>query len=122
MAETLGEKRCRFTQDLAKLIQKAKDFGYDVALDQVKRTQAEADANAASGVGIKNSLHLLGLAADLLLYRDGIYLTKDVGYEILGQWWKALSPDHRWGGDFRDAQGRPKPDSDHYSIEHGGVK
>jgi len=74
MIETLAEKRCRFTTLIGKLIEFANGLGYGVALDQVKRTQLEADANKASGKGIANSLHLYGLAADINLYRGSMWL------------------------------------------------
>jgi len=48
--------------------------GYEYAFDQFKRTQAEANANATAGAGIAKSLHILGLAVDINLYKDGEYL------------------------------------------------
>jgi len=114
VTESLSKKRQRFTRDIAKLINKAIELGYAPALDQVKRMQAEADANAASGAGISNSLHLVGLAADLLLYQDGKYLTATVDHKLLGEYWESLGPDYRWGGRFT------KPDGNHYSIAHEG--
>lgn len=117
MSETLSTKRCRFTSQLARLVVWAESQGLSVALDQVKRTQSEADANAASGLGISDSLHRLGLAADILLYRNGIYQAHTEDYHPLGVYWESLSPDARWGGRFS-----PKPDGDHFSLEHNGVK
>lgn len=114
--ETLAQKRQRFTHDVALLIFKAEQLGYQCALDQVKRTQLEANANAASGAGISNSLHLIGLAVDLLLYKDGVYLTDSKDYKPLGVWWKSFSDIHSWGGDFS------KPDGNHFSISHNGVR
>lgn len=117
MTESLSEKRCRFTRELALLIQYANGIpGYAVAVDQVKRTQAEADANAKSGAGIRNSLHLLGLAADLLIYTQGRYRPDMEPYRVLGSYWRARSPDHAWGGDFS------KPDPGHFSISHNGIR
>lgn len=43
-------------------------------------------------------------------------------YAVMGELWKSMGPDHRWGGDFRDKLGRAKPDIYHVSIEHGGRK
>jgi hypothetical protein len=110
----LREKRCLLTRLTARLIDKAISLGYEPALDQVKRTQAEADANAAAGKGIKNSLHLLGLAVDLLLYRAGVYVTDTATYTELGEWWEQQHSLCRWGGRFKDGN--------HFSIEHEGRK
>lgn len=97
-----------------------------VALDQVKRTQAEANANAKSGAGISNSLHLSGLAADLILYLDDPktpaviehdYASRSEDYKILGEKWKTMHPLARWGGDFKS-----RPDGNHFSLEHNGVR
>jgi hypothetical protein len=116
MTETLAEKRCRFTTMIGKLIEFANGLGFGVALDQVKRTQLEADANAASGRGIPNSLHLYGLAADINLYRGAMWLGTSADHLPLGTYWESLAPDARWGGRFS------KPDGNHYSLEHNGVK
>ena len=120
--EQVWQKRCRFSHALGLLLMYAKQQGMDVAVDQVKRMQSEADANASSGAGISNSLHLLGLAADLLVYVGGLYLREGSQYAKLGTFWKSLGDDHRWGGDSRDKNGNPKPDLGHISIEHNGVK
>ena len=112
----LSEKRILFTRLLAELILWAEKNGYDLALDQVKRTEAEAAANAVKGSGIRNSLHLLGLAADLNLYINGVYQTTTEAHKAIGAKWKTMHPLARWGGDFS------KPDGNHYSLEHNGVK
>lgn len=115
MTTSVKEKRWLLTECLALLIFEAGRRGFKCAVDQVKRTQAEANANAASGAGISNSLHLSGLAADVLLYRDGQYLDKTEDYKQLGEYWEQLHPLARWGGRFK------KPDGNHFSITHGGV-
>lgn len=106
----------RFAQDAAKLILKAAELGYGVTLGDAYRTPAQAQANAASGAGISNSLHCERLAIDLNLFKDGTYITDDHGHRELGTWWKSLSVGHRWGGDFQ------KRDFNHYSISPDGVR
>jgi len=113
---TLGEKRCVFTANIAKLLTWATDNGYTVALDEVRRSQEQANANAVSGAGIANSLHVRGLAADLLLYIDGVYQATGDKYRPLGEYWKTLDPLNAYGGDFS------KPDPDHFSMSDGGIK
>lgn len=116
----LREQRCLFARLLARLIEHAYSLGYEVSLEEVMRSKVQAQANAASGAGISNSLHLIGLAADLNLYIDGVWQQKSEAHKPLGDYWKSLHPLARWGGDFKDGQGRPKPDGNHYSLEWQG--
>lgn len=107
-----------FTRNVGKFLTWCDVNNYYIALDQVKRTQAEANANAASGAGIANSLHTLGLAVDLLLYdANGNYLTDKASYQPLGDYWKTLDPLCRWGGDFTT-----RIDADHFSMEYNGIQ
>lgn len=106
----------QFAQDAAKLILKAKELGYDVTLAEAYRTPQQAMWDEQHGTGISNSLHTYRLAIDLNLFKDGEYLTGRDGYAALGAWWKTLSPEHCWGGDFQ------RQDNDHYSITPDGGK
>ncbi len=117
MTESLRQKQSRFALAVALLIQQADKLGFQMTIGEVERTRAQAQANAASGAGISNSLHLERLAIDLHLFgRDGHYITDDEGHRELGRWWKSLSPDHRWGGDFL------KRDFNHYSLSPDGKR
>lgn len=91
--------------------------GYAVRGGELLRSLLQAQANAASGVGITNSLHRLGLAIDLSFMLNGVYQTDSEVYQPLGEYWKSLHPLCRWGGDFS-----PRRDGNHFSIEHEGVK
>lgn len=140
--ETLGQKQERFAIYVAQLILQARQLGYGVRLGEVARSDEQAEINAigytgrlqvaskirdtfpylASAIenngknnGIRNSGHRNGLALDVKLFRDGNYLTQDSDYRVLGDWWKSLAPDCRWGGDFPG-------DGNHFSIEYQGVK
>lgn len=118
----LSQKQRLFIRYLGTLITWAYKSGYELTGGDLFRSQEQATANAAAGTGIKNSLHSLRLAVDLNLWIDGSYVTDSFAYKPLGDYWKSLDPLCRWGGDFKDANGRPKPDGNHFSIEHEGVK
>jgi hypothetical protein len=118
----LQEKQCLFASLLGEFLVWIFSNGYKVAGGEWERTQAQANSNAASGAGISHSLHLIDLAVDLRLFVEGEYRTDSEAYRPLGEKWKSMHPLCRWGGDFKDAQGNPKPDGNHFSLEHEGRK
>ena len=116
---SLFDKQVVFAKSFALLIIKAFDMGYQVTINQVLRTPQEAAANAVSGAGISNSLHLLKLAGDLNLFKDGTFLTTTEDYTALGEYWESLSTQDYtmcWGGRFL------KTDADHFSVAANGYK
>lgn len=112
---TLGEQQRAFPPLVAKLIDFAYANGYEVTFSEAWRTPEQALWNQQHGSGIANSLHCKRLAIDLNLFKDDQYLADMESYRPLGDYWKTLHPDARWGGDFH------KPDSDHFSLEWQGV-
>ncbi len=117
MSESLRDKRVRFTASVAGLINHAVRLGYQPALAEVLRGHEQAIAYAQQGLGTMNSLHISGLAVDLILYSaEGAYLDKTEDYRPLGEWWESLGPDYRWGGRFKRADGN------HYSLTPDGVR
>ena len=115
---TLRQQRCLFTLLKAQLVVwVSKNLpGYELAENEVLRTQAQANANKDSGAGISNSLHLLGLASDFNLYINGIYQETSEAHRPIGTQWKKMHELARWGGDFK------KVDGNHYSLEWEGRK
>jgi len=113
---TLGEKQRRFTELVGRLIEWCYDEGFELTFGECYRTPEQAALNAASGAGISNSLHTKRLAIDLQLFLGGEYQTASPAYKPLGDYWKTLDPECRWGGDFS------KPDGNHFSMEHEGIK
>ena len=111
---TLGQKQREFTLMLAGLITWAYEQGYELTFGEVYRTPEQASWNAAHGTGIANSLHTKRLAADLNLFKDGKYLTASEDYSPLGEKWESMGGS--WGGRFS------KPDGNHFSLEHEGVR
>lgn len=75
---------------------------------------AAAILNNGKASGVRNSLHQQSLAADLNLFKDGVFLNSEADHYTFGVWWENQGPDCRWGGRFKDGN--------HYSIEHDGVK
>ena len=117
MAEpSLIEKQRLFCQLAAKLIQQAAALGYECRFGEAYRTPEQAALNAEHGTGIKNSEHCKRLALDLLLDKEGVWLTDLESYRPLGEWWKEQHELARWGGDFKTLS-----DANHFSIEDGGV-
>jgi hypothetical protein len=99
---TLGDKRRRFTEAKALLIQYVQYRGWKAAEDYLKRCQE-------CPVGDHDSVHKLGLAVDLNLYINGVYIRDERGHEELHDFWDLLG-------------GAPRIDDDmnHYSFEHNG--
>ena len=113
---TLGEKQRLFTELVGRLIEWAYMHNYELTFGEALRTQAQADLNAKTGTGISNSLHLIKLAIDLNLFIDGVWQIDSKAYKPLGDYWKSLHVLCRWGGDFS------RPEGNHFSIEHNGVR
>lgn len=112
MSETLRQKQSRFVKLVGLLIEWAYQQGYELTFGEAFRTPEQAALNAKSGKGIANSLHTQRLAIDLMLFKDGKYLTATPDYKALGEYWESLAPDCAWGGRFNDGN--------HFSIRHGG--
>lgn len=119
---SLGEKQRLFAYLVAELIIWAYDNGLQFSFSEAYRTPEQAALNAKKGSGIANSLHTKRLAIDLNLFtdkdKDGTfeYEADSTAYTAVGQFWKSLHPLCRWGGDFS------RPDGNHFSLEHEGVK
>jgi hypothetical protein len=96
----LRDKRALFTSLLPKLINKMIFDGYEPLLGKD---------------GLKHkagSLHYEGLAVDIDLFKDGVYLADGTGHIQFGEYWESLHPDCR--------NGRSWNDSNHYSVTYLG--
>lgn len=113
---TLGEKQRRFAELVARLITWCYANGYELTFGEAYRTPEQAALNAKTGAGISNSLHTKRLAIDMNLFVNGEYQQDSAAYKPLGEYWKTLDPEARWGGDFS------RPDGNHFSLEHEGVR
>lgn len=111
---SLSEKQQKFTVMIGRLIEWADQNGYGLTFGEAYRTPEQAQLNAKSGKGIANSLHTQRLAVDFNLFVNGKYQTDSAAYKPLGEFWESLGG--AWGGRFS------KPDGNHFSLEHNGVK
>ncbi len=114
--ETLRQKQSRFVRLVGLLIEESYRQGFELTFAEAYRTPEQAKLNQQAGRGISNSLHTSRLAIDLNLFKDGVFLPDSTSHLPLGIFWESLAPDCRWGGRFK------RPDGNHYSIEHNGVK
>jgi hypothetical protein len=113
---SLGEKQRLFAKLVGQLIDHIYSIGYEVTIGEALRTPEQAAINAKSGAGISNSNHIIKLAIDLNLFKNGIWLKKTEDFLLIGAWWKQQHELARWGGDFKS-----RPDGNHFSLEHNGV-
>ena len=104
---TLGQEQREFTYMLGELILFAYDIGYELSLG---RGRASVAANRADG-GHTRSLHLIGLAQDLNLFQDGIYLVDGTGHGVLHDFWDEIGGAERIPNDLN-----------HYSVPHNGMR
>jgi hypothetical protein len=112
---TLKQARIEFSLAIAELILYAHSIQCDLALAEGMDRRTAKDPTSDHMTG---SLHDMGLAQDVDLYKDGVYLMNTEDHAPLGAWWKQYGIDHglplAWGGDFT------KKDGNHYSLSWGG--
>lgn len=102
---------------LGKLITWSYENGFRLRGKQLERTVEQAMANAASGAGIAHSLHLLDLAIDIEVFKDGVMAKTVDEFRPVGEHWKTIDPLCCWGGDFTT-----RPDANHFSSTRDGIK
>ena len=96
----LGDARRRFTYMFSMLLNRMLEAGYGpmIGKDGLKH--------------MEGSLHYEGLAQDIDLTKDGVYLDKTEDHRQFGEYWESLGG--AWGGRFKDGN--------HYSLAYGGRK
>lgn len=101
-----SDKQWLFLQDVAKLIAYAKERGYKLTGGELYRTEYQQREYVRQGLSrTEDSMHPERLAIDLNVFvkdADGYQLTSDYGQiSDLGEYWEGLSPQNRWGGNFK---------------------
>lgn len=106
-------QRILFTWLIAQFVNWVTNKGYEVAFDEVTvhspRLARLPNTNniitVYDAVHKSKSFHHSGCAADLIIYKDGVYLTDGTHpfYKEAGAYWKSLHRDCTHGLDFGDA-------------------
>lgn len=113
---TLHQRQVLHTELVSELIAWTKTQGLDLTWGEAWRTPLQAQANAASGAGIANSLHIQRLAVDFNLFdRAGNWITDAQAFKPLADYWLTLDPLACAGYYFHSC------DADHFSITYKGV-
>jgi hypothetical protein len=98
---SLRSEQSKFARDIGLLILYAYSLGYEITFGDFWRPDKKGHK--------KDSNHYIRMAADLNLFKNGVYLQKTRQHKKLGEFWKNLDPKNRWGGDFT------QKDGNHYS-------
>ena len=115
----LYNRQVEHTKNIGLLIGFAYASGYELTEGEAWRTPQQAQWNAAHGLGSAHSVHMDRLANDFNIFKDGQMCTTAEEVKPLADYWKTLSPDNCWGGDFT---GKTAGDIGHFSQAYGGVK
>ncbi len=110
---SLGNKQRFFARIFMEMLIFAHLKGYDVVLEDGKRSPEEAARLAKKGgIAISRSLHIKKLAHDISLFKNRKWLKSNEDYKELGEYFESLGGP--WGGHFGDGG--------HFSVEHEGVR
>ena len=97
----LSEKQGQFMKDLSLLIQWVNSQGWYVTGKELLRTREQQRLYYEQGkTKTMNGQHGKGLAIDLILLINGKVTWDIEDYRPLGEFWKSIRPENRWGGDF----------------------
>lgn len=97
----LSEKQRYFTLMVADLIHWANDNGMGLTFGEVYRTKEQQEIYLKTGKSkTVNSKHLERLAVDFNVFIHDEYRTDKASYESLGEYWKSLDSNNKWGGDW----------------------
>lgn len=99
---SLFQTQAAFLLDACKLIQKADELGFVVTAGEVYRTLEQQQIYFKSGRSkTMDSQHMKRLAIDLNFFKDGKLIQDRDSLKVLGNFWEGLSPQNRWGGNWR---------------------
>lgn len=94
--------QAEFLLDVCKLVARATELGFVVTIGEGYRTVEQQAIYVKTGRSkTMDSQHMKRLAIDLNFFRDGVLVQTRDQLKPLGDWWEALNPKNRWGGNWR---------------------
>ena len=98
---TLREQQSLFSRDVARLMLWLSGNGYEYTLGEAHRTIEQQKIHVAAGRSLTmNSQHLKRLAIDLNIFKEGRLIQTKAELQAVGEFWEALDPTNRWGGNW----------------------
>lgn len=90
----LGEHQEAFARDVASLLNKALNLGYQIRIAEVLRTVEQQEIYVKTGRSkTMDSMHLKKCAIDIYFTKGGVLVYP----EELGKYWLSLSPENQAG-------------------------
>jgi hypothetical protein len=91
-----------FLMDFVKLLTWCEVKGWMLTGGELWRTEEQQRAYLAAGkTKTMQSNHLRRLAIDLNFFMNDVLVTDKAHLQEIGDYWESLSPENRWGGNFR---------------------
>jgi hypothetical protein len=119
----LSEIQIIFSLNIATLIIELNKRGYQCTFGEVARTPEQQEIYVKTGKSkTMLSAHINRLAADINLFKDGVYLTEAKEYKVAAETWEALNENNvagfSWGWDANhfEMKMNPRPVSNLQSI------
>ena len=112
---SLVTEQAAFLLDMCKLIQFATEQGFTLTAGELYRTPEQQEIYMKTGrSSTMNSMHLLRLAVDFNIFKDGKLVGNKATLAPLGAYWESLNPLNSWGGN-----GKKLVDTPHFSRGQG---
>jgi hypothetical protein len=91
-----------FLGDLAKLFTFCDIKGFMLSGGELWRTSEQQEIYVKQGKSkTLNSNHCRRLALDLNFFKDNMMVVDKIDLQPIGDYWEGLSPENRWGGNFK---------------------
>lgn len=98
----LSQLQQTFVLNVAELIRYIDGCGFACTFGEAWRPEWVAKKYAEERKGIEKSLHIIRLAIDLNLFKEGKYLSNSGAHKPFGDYWEGLHPNNNWGGRYGD--------------------